>query len=71
MTLQLQMGKVKWFDENKGYGFISPQDGGQDIFVSRKAIANTKNKSLTEGQNVEFSIIRNGYSLAAADVIAF
>ncbi|NRN28606.1 cold-shock protein [Photorhabdus heterorhabditis] len=71
MTLQLQMGRVKWFDENKGYGVISPQNGGQDIFVSRKAIANTKNKSLTEGQNVEFSIIRNGYSLTAADVIAF
>ncbi|MBS9436433.1 cold shock domain-containing protein [Photorhabdus noenieputensis] len=71
MTLQLKMGRVKWFDEHKGYGFISPQDGGQDIFVSRKAIANTRNKSLTEGQDVEFSIIRKGYDLTAADVIAF
>ncbi|EQB99604.1 MULTISPECIES: cold-shock protein [Photorhabdus] len=71
MTLQLKMGRVKWFDENKGYGFISPQDGGQDILVRRKAIANTKSKSLTEGQNVEFSITRNGYSLTATDVIAF
>ncbi|HGJ5855017.1 cold shock domain-containing protein [Arsenophonus nasoniae] len=71
MTFQLQMGRVKWFDVKEGYGFISPVNGGQDIYVNRRAIANTKNKWLKEGQCVEFSITRNAYGIAAADVIAY
>lgn len=42
MNFQLHMGRVKWFDANKGYGFISPINGGDDIFVTRKSIANKK-----------------------------
>ncbi|MGP0886604.1 cold-shock protein, partial [Serratia sp. CY74308] len=42
-----------------------------EIYVNRNAIANTKNKSLNEGQNVEFSIYRSSHGLSAADVIAF
>lgn len=38
----LQMGRVKWFDQVAGYGFISPVDGSDEIYVSRRAIANTK-----------------------------
>lgn len=49
MTFQLQMGCVKWFDVKEGYGFISPVNGGQDIYVNRRAIANTKHKWLKEG----------------------
>ncbi|WP_440494816.1 cold-shock protein, partial [Serratia sarumanii] len=55
----------------EGYGFISPVDGSDEIYVNRNAIANTKNKSLNEGQNVEFSIYRSSHGLSAADVIAF
>ncbi len=69
--MTLQMGRVKWFDQNEGFGFISPTDGSSDIYVSRQAIANSGSKSLTEGQSVEFSIRKGSYGLAAADVIAF
>ncbi|EKT58431.1 cold-shock protein [Providencia sneebia] len=71
MNLQLHMGRVKWFDANEGYGFISPMNGGDDIFVTRKSIANKKIKSLSEGQNVEFSVTRNSDGITAADVIAY
>ena len=67
----LQMGRVKWFDQAAGYGFISPVDGSDEIYVSRRSIANTTNKSLTDGQNVEFPIYRTSHGLSAADVIAF
>ncbi|WFC29879.1 cold shock domain-containing protein [Proteus mirabilis] len=40
MTLQLRMGRVKWFDNNKGYGLIVAKDLEQDIYVNKKAIAN-------------------------------
>ncbi|HCH50797.1 MAG TPA: cold shock domain-containing protein [Proteus sp.] len=71
MTLQLIMGRVKWFDTNKGYGLIVSTDIEQEIYVNKKAIANTKNKALTEGQHVEFSVIRTAAGLEAADVIGF
>ncbi|MCK1144379.1 cold shock domain-containing protein, partial [Providencia stuartii] len=45
--------------------------GGEDIFVTRKSIANKKIKSLSEGQNVEFSVTRNSDGITAADVIAY
>lgn len=65
------MGRVKWFDQAEGYGFILPADGGDEIYVSRRAIANTRTKSLNEGQDVEFSICRSSHGLSAADVIAY
>lgn len=71
MTLQLRMGRVKWFDNNKGYGLIVAKDLEQDIYVNKKAIANTQNKALTEGQDVEFSVIKTAAGLEAADVIGF
>lgn len=67
----LKMGRVKWYDQAAGYGVILPVDGSDEIYVSRRAIANTKNKSLNEGQNVEFSTCRSSHGLSAADVIAF
>jgi len=67
----LKMGRVKWFNQAEGYGFISPVHGSDEIYVNRNAIANTKNKSLNEGQNVAFSIYRSSHGLSAADVIAF
>ena len=47
-------GTVKWFNDAKGYGFITPDAGGKDIFVHHSSIAGTGFKSLAEGARVEF-----------------
>jgi CspA family cold shock protein len=47
-------GTVKWFDEGKGYGFISPDDGGEDLFVHHTGIAGSGFKSLIEGEKLTF-----------------
>ncbi len=47
-------GTVKWFDEDKGYGFIEPEDGGDDLFVHYSDISGTGFKTLEEGQTVEY-----------------
>jgi len=47
-------GTVKWFDDAKGYGFITPDDGGKDLFVHHSGIAGDGFKSLQEGAKVEF-----------------
>ncbi len=49
-------GTVKWFNEAKGYGFITPSDGGKDVFVHSSAIEASGVKSLREGQTVSFEI---------------
>lgn len=49
-------GKVKWFDERKGFGFITPDDGGPDLFVHHTNIVGQGFRSLDEGQEVEFEI---------------
>lgn len=56
MTFQLQMGRVKWFDVKEGYGFISPVNGGQDIYVNRRAIANTKISGLKKASVLNFQL---------------
>jgi len=47
-------GTVKWFNDSKGYGFISPEDEGKDLFVHHTSIAGDGFKSLSEGAKVEF-----------------
>ncbi|URJ28317.1 transcription antiterminator/RNA stability regulator CspE [Candidatus Blochmannia vicinus] len=49
-------GQVKWFNESKGFGFITPSDGSKDVFVHFSAIQGNGFKTLSEGQNVEFEI---------------
>ena len=47
-------GTVKWFNEAKGYGFITPADGSKDVFVQSSAIASKGFRTLTEGQTVNY-----------------
>ncbi|GAB4167993.1 MAG: transcription antiterminator/RNA stability regulator CspE [Calditrichia bacterium] len=63
----MSKGKVKWFNEAKGWGFIQPEDGGDDIFVHYSAIAQDGFKTLKEGDVVEFELKpgKNGKEQAA------
>ncbi len=49
-------GKVKWFNETKGYGFIAPDDGGKDVFVHISAVERAGLRSLNENQAVSFEV---------------
>lgn len=49
-------GTVKWFNESKGFGFISPADGSKDVFVHFSAIASEGFRTLAEGQEVSFDV---------------
>jgi CspA family cold shock protein len=62
------IGRVKWFNDSKGYGFIE-QDGGKDLFVHFTAIEGDGFKSLAEGQKVEFEVIEGAKGPQAAKVV--
>lgn len=61
-------GKVKWFNESKGYGFIEPAEGGDDVFVHTTAIEGEGFKTLLEGQSVDFDVEKGPKGLQAARV---
>ncbi len=61
-------GKVKWFNNSKGYGFITPESG-EDVFVHHSAIQGDGYKSLDEGQSVEFEIQQGPKGAHAANVV--
>lgn len=61
-------GTVKWFNDAKGYGFITPDGGGQDLFAHFKEIQGSGFRSLQEGQKVEFEIREGPKGLQAADI---
>jgi CspA family cold shock protein len=64
----LMLGKVKWFNAEKGYGFIEREDGG-DVFVHFSAIQAEGFKTLDEGQSVEFDIVEGDRGPQAANVV--
>jgi len=61
-------GKVKWFNDAKGYGFITPDDGSKDVFVHHTAIQAQGFRTLQEGEAVEFEITQGQKGPAAANV---
>ena len=63
-------GTVKWFSNEKGYGFIEREGGEADVFVHFSAIAGEGYKSLTEGQHVSFEVVQGDKGLQAANVSA-
>ncbi len=64
----MMTGTVKWFDDAKGFGFITPEDGSKDVFVHHSAIQGTGFKSLAEGQRVQFETQNTPKGVAAANV---
>ncbi|HET7231139.1 MAG TPA: cold-shock protein [Longimicrobium sp.] len=61
-------GTVKWFNDTKGYGFITPEDGSKDCFVHHSAIQTQGFRSLAEGERVEFDIVQGAKGPAAENV---
>jgi CspA family cold shock protein len=61
-------GTVKWFNDAKGFGFITPTDGGKDVFVHHSAIQGSGFKTLAEGQKVKFELQQSPKGPAAANV---
>ena len=64
-----QSGTVKWFNESKGFGFITPAGGGEDVFVHFSAIVGEGFRTLAESQQVEFEITRGAKGLQAQSVV--
>jgi CspA family cold shock protein len=65
-----QTGTVKWFNDAKGFGFITPQDGAKDCFVHYSAIQGSGFRTLVEGDAVEFDLVDGEKGPAAANVVA-
>ena len=62
-------GTVKWFNDAKGYGFITPDEGGKDLFVHHSAISGEGFKSLAEGAKVQFEVREGQKGPEATDVV--
>ncbi|MEK7796056.1 MAG: cold-shock protein [Pseudomonadota bacterium] len=64
----MMTGTVKWFNEAKGFGFITPESGGKDVFVHHSAIQGSGFKTLAEGQKVKFELEQTPKGPAAVNV---
>ena len=64
----MAQGTVKWFNEDKGYGFISPDEGGEDLFVHYSGISGSGFKSLEEGTRVTYEATQGRKGLQAENV---
>ena len=62
------IGTVKWFNPNKGYGFITPEDETKDIFVHSSALENSNIRILIEGQKVSYNIAKNKGMTSAVNI---
>ncbi len=63
-------GTVKWFNDSKGFGFITPEDGSKDCFVHHTAIQGEGFKTLREGEQVQFEVVQGQKGPAAENVTA-
>ncbi len=61
-------GKVKWFNDKKGFGFIEPEGGGEDIFVHHTSIVSEGFRTLLEGQDVEYEVAQGPKGFQALNV---
>lgn len=66
----MAIGEVKWFNNAKGWGFIVPEDGEEDIFVHFSAIQGKGYKTLTAGQSVDYTVEKGQRGLHATEVVA-
>ena len=66
----MALGTVKWFNDSKGFGFITPENGGDDLFAHFSAIQTQGFKTLTEGQRVSFDIVSGPKGQQAANIRA-
>ena len=64
----MAQGTVKWFNEDKGYGFISPDEGGDDLFVHYSGIVGNGYKSLDEGEKVTYEAVQGRKGMQAENV---
>ena len=65
----MSTGTVKWFNDQKGYGFITPDDGGEDLFVHHSEIKGEGRTTLREGQKVDFEIGQGKKGPCATNVV--